>query len=93
LPGPVGQLAKEAGITGHQNLGVDMIPASVPCQHWNKGGAVRQVLTEGTADVLTLATREDIPDPCIPKFVELAVSWKNSIHLDNKAVGANLGAG
>jgi hypothetical protein len=74
LPGPVAQLAKEAGVVGHQNLGVDFIPASVPCQHWNKGGEVRNVLTAGKADVLTLSTREDVPDACIPKFVQLAVS-------------------
>jgi hypothetical protein len=73
LPNPVASLAKEAGISGHQNLGFDMIPASVPCQHWNKGGAWKQVIEAGQADVMTLATREDIPDACIPKFVQLAV--------------------
>jgi hypothetical protein len=74
LPTPVAQLAKEAGISGHQNLIVDFIPASVPCQHWNKGGEVQNILKAGTADVLTLSTREDVPDACIPKFVRLAVS-------------------
>jgi hypothetical protein len=81
LPGPVAQLAKEAGITGHQNIGLDMIPASVPCQHWNKGGAVKNVLTAGTADVLTIATREDVPDPCIPKFIKLAAQKRPDMHV------------
>jgi hypothetical protein len=78
LPEPVAQLAKEAGIVGHKNIGVDRIGASEPCQHWNKGGdtnAVKETLKAGAADVLTLATREKAPDPCIPKFVELAVSY------------------
>jgi hypothetical protein len=73
LPMPVASLAKEAGIQGHTNLGLDMLPVSVPCQHWNDGGAWRQVITSGQADVLTIATREDLPDPCIPKFAQLAV--------------------
>jgi hypothetical protein len=79
FPEPVAALAKEAGIVGHQTIGVDRIGASEPCQHWNKGGdtnPVKEVLKAGTADVLTLATREKAPDPCIPKFVELAVSVK-----------------
>jgi len=71
LPTPVAKLAKEAGIS-HQNLGFDMIPASVPCQHWNKGGSWKRTVQEGKADVMTLATREEVPDPCIPKFVQLA---------------------
>ena len=77
LPEPVAQLAKEAGIEGHKNLGVDRIGGSEPCQHWNKGGdtnAVKETLKAGAAYVLTIATREKAPDPCIPKFVELAVS-------------------
>src|ERR1700761_5863457 len=58
LPAPVAQLAKEAGIVGHQNLGVDRIGGSEPCQHWNKGGdtnAVKETLKAGAADVLTIA--------------------------------------
>jgi hypothetical protein len=78
LPEPVAQLAQEAGIKGHVNLGVDRIGASTPCQHWNKGGEdgtnpVKEMLKSGKADVLTLATREQIPEPCIAKFTQLAV--------------------
>jgi len=74
LPSPVASLAKEAGIKGHENLGTDFLPASVPCQHWNKGGAWKDVIQAGKADVLTIATREDAPDPCVPKFVKLAAA-------------------
>jgi hypothetical protein len=78
LPEPVAKLAAEAGIKGHKNINVDRIGASLPCQHWNKGGTtntVKENLKAGKADVLTLATREPAPDECIPKFVKLAVSY------------------
>ena len=76
---PVAQLAKEAGIQGHTNIGVDRIGASTPCQHWNKGSdtgknAVKEMLTSGKADVLTLATQAAPTEECIPKFVKLGVS-------------------
>lgn len=81
LPEPVAALAKEAGIVGHVTVGVDRIGASLPCQHWNRGGtgendtnAVKDALKAGKADVLTLATREPAPDDCIPKFAQLGVS-------------------
>jgi hypothetical protein len=83
LPQPVLQLAQEAGIKGHVNLGVDRIGASTPCQHWNKGGddgtnAVKNILKAGKADVLTLATQQAIPEQCIPKFANLGVgNFKN----------------
>src|ERR1700684_3410529 len=38
LPSPVARLAIEAGIKGHRTLGIDFIGASMPCQHWNRGG-------------------------------------------------------
>ena len=56
LPSPVAKLAKKAGIPSRENLGIDFLPASVPCQHWNKGGAWNNALTAGTADVLTILT-------------------------------------
>jgi hypothetical protein len=85
LPKPVSQLATEAGIKGHEDVGIDRIGASLPCQHWNKGGetnAVKEALKAGKADILTLATREPAPDECIPKFVNLGVSFG---HLHGKS--------
>jgi hypothetical protein len=82
LPSPVASLAKEAGIQGHVSLGMDMIPGSYPCQHWNKNpNTVKQVLAAGTADVLTIASRETAPDDCIPKWADLAISIHNQISL------------
>jgi hypothetical protein len=70
----------EAGIKGHKSLGFDMIGASTPCQHWNKGGknptdtnTVKEVLKAGRADVLTLATQQATPEECIAKFANLGV--------------------
>jgi hypothetical protein len=79
LPEPVASLAKEYGIKGHVNLGVDRIGASTPCQHWNKGGeggtnAVKTMVKSGKADVMTLASQQNPQEPCVPKFAELAVS-------------------
>jgi hypothetical protein len=80
LPSPVAKLASEAGIRGHESLGVDFIGASAPCQHWTKGGgengtnAVKNILKAGRADVQTLSTQQPNPDPCVPKFAKLAVS-------------------
>jgi hypothetical protein len=79
LPGPVAKLASEAGIKGHRTLGVDFIGASMPCQHWNRGGgengtnAVKNILKAAKADVQTLSTQQPNPDPCVPKFARLAV--------------------
>jgi hypothetical protein len=75
VPGVMGTLAKEAGLTSHKSLGMDMLPASYPCQHWNKNpNPVKNILNAGKADVLTLSTRELAPDECISKFAQLAVS-------------------
>jgi hypothetical protein len=75
-------LAKEAGISRHQSLGMDMLLASYPCQHWNKNpNTVKNVLKAGKADVLTLAIRELAPDECISKFAQLAVSSPISANL------------
>jgi hypothetical protein len=61
LPTPVAKLATEAGIRGHTNLGVDRIGASTPCQHWNKNpNPVKQMLASGKADVLTVATQQQV---------------------------------
>jgi hypothetical protein len=80
VPTVMASLAKEAGIAGHRSLGMDMLPASYPCQHWNKNpNTVKGVLNAGKADVLTLATRELAPDDCISKFAQLAVSSPTSV--------------
>jgi hypothetical protein len=86
LPQPVADLAKEAGIQGHETVGVDRIGASLPCQHWNKGGAngtnaVKDVLKAGKADVLTISTREPAPDECIPKFADLGFQYRKDMHV------------
>jgi hypothetical protein len=89
LPSPVAKLAKEAGITGHTDVGKDMLGGSSPCEHWNRaypeakqvGGFVgggmgksaggqdlRRTIDAGIPDVVTLATQQTMPEPCIGKF-------------------------
>lgn len=82
LPTPMATLAKEAGIKGHVTLGFDMLPASYPCQHWNKNpNKVKERLNAGQVDLLTLASREIAPDPCIPKFAKLAYDHNKNIRV------------
>lgn len=95
LPQPVALLAKEAGIEGHQDVGIDRIGASLPCQHWDRADAsgtnvVKEALKAGKADVLTLATREQNPDQCIPKFAKLAVSKQACALRDRGSRGRRL---
>jgi hypothetical protein len=76
---PVAQLAKEAGIQDHTTVNAEFMGASIPCQHWNRDNGkgtntVKENLIAGKVDYLTLASREPMPDACIPKFAELAVS-------------------
>jgi hypothetical protein len=78
LPQPVAQLATEAGIKGHVNVGVDRIGASQVCQHWNKdngsgSNAVKDILKAGKTAVLTLATQGNPQEECIGKFIQLGV--------------------
>jgi len=82
VPTVMASLAKEAGISAHQSLGMDMLPASYPCQHWNKNpNTVKNVLNAGKADVLTLATRELAPDECVSKFAKLAFKGNKNIRV------------
>lgn len=75
---PVAQLAKEAGISDHTTVNAEFMGASIPCQHWNRDNGkgtntVKENLKAGKVDYLTLASREPMPDACIPNFAELAV--------------------
>jgi hypothetical protein len=77
---PVAQLAKEAGIQDHTTVNAEFMGASIPCQHWNRDNGkgtntVKENLKAGKVDYLTLASREPMPDACIPLFADLAVSF------------------
>ncbi|KAF2421098.1 hypothetical protein EJ08DRAFT_727737 [Tothia fuscella] len=82
LPTPLANLAKEAKIEGHETLNFDMLPASYPEQHWAKmqrgQGVVKQNL-QGTAELLTLSTREVAPDPAIAQFADFAYQNNQNI--------------
>jgi hypothetical protein len=69
------EMAKEAGITDHQAVGLSSIGGSTVLQHWNVPDAenkARQALLAGQVDVLTLSPIW-LPDPGIDDFAALAV--------------------
>lgn len=77
------ELAKNAGITGHQIAGVSSIGGSTVLKHWivpDDKNKAREVLKAGQADVLTLAPIW-LPDEGIEKFAALAVQGNPGIRI------------
>ncbi len=75
MPGMLMQIAKEAGITGHQQIALSSIGGSRTIQHWDAQGdkqKIKPVLMEGKADVLTLSPIF-LPDAGIENFVKLGL--------------------
>lgn len=75
LPGLLSETAKNAGITGHTQVGLSSIGGSRTIQHWDAEGArqkIKPVLMEGGADVLTLSPIF-LPDAGIENFVKLGL--------------------
>lgn len=77
------ELAKNAGITGHQVAGVSSIGGSTVSKHWqvvDEKNIAKPALREGKADVLTLAPIW-LPDPGIENFATLAVQGNPNIRI------------
>ena len=75
MPGLLIEATKNAGITGHQQVGLSSIGGSRTIQHWNAEGdkqKIKPVLMEGKADVLTLSPIF-LPDAGIENFVKLGL--------------------
>ncbi|HEV7404161.1 MAG TPA: hypothetical protein VGO11_14570 [Chthoniobacteraceae bacterium] len=75
------EAAKNAGITGHENVGLSSIGGSQVIQHWNAAeekNAARKALTEGKVDVLTLAPIW-MPDKGIDNFAKLGFEHNPNI--------------
>lgn len=67
------EAAKNAGVTGHENVGISSIGGSQVIQHWNvaeEKNAARTALAAGKVDVLTLAPIW-MPDKGIEHFAKL----------------------
>lgn len=76
MPPILKQLAESAGITGHEQLDVQMIGGSQVIQHWNvadEKNKIKPVLLAGKADVLTLSPIY-LPDAGIENFVKLGLA-------------------
>ncbi len=78
-PGPLDRLAAEAGLDGHQNLGIQMIGGSTPMQHWNQGDGddsrnlAKVALRAGGVDVFTMSPNARMPEDGIDLFGDLMI--------------------
>lgn len=76
-------IAKKAGITGHQIVGVSKIGGSQAIDHWNvpdDKNEAKAALTHDKVDALTLACMLH-PDEGIADFAELGLSGNPDFHL------------
>jgi hypothetical protein len=83
LPGWLSDIAKTAGINGHEIVGVHMIGGSRVIQHWNEPeekNKAKAALRDGKVDVLTLSPMHQ-PDDGIDKFAKLALEHNPNIRL------------
>jgi hypothetical protein len=74
-PPVIAELAKSAGIAGHQTVGISAIGGSRVIQHWDvpeKKNKAKVALREGKVDILTLSPIH-LPDEGIEKFARLAL--------------------
>ena len=83
MPGLLNDLAKNAGIIGHQQAGLSSIGGSRVIQHWDAEGdkqKIKPVLMEGKADVLTLSPIF-LPDAGIENFVKLGLEHNPKLRI------------
>jgi hypothetical protein len=79
-PNPVTELAKAAGITGHEVLGVQRNGFSTATQIWNAGAPSKALLEAAKVDDFFLSIME-VPDEGIDNYVKLAVSKNPKIRV------------
>jgi hypothetical protein len=83
LPGWLSDIAKSAGIQGHEIAGVNMIGGSRVIQHWDvqeDRNKAKAALREGKVDVLTLSPMHQ-PDVGIDNFAKLALEHNPNIRV------------
>lgn len=83
MPGNLVEMAKNAGITGHQQIALSSIGGSLVIQHWNVPDEKQQVkpaLVAAKADVLTLSPIY-LPDEGIENFVKLGLEHKPDLRI------------
>jgi hypothetical protein len=83
IPPILSELAKSAGIEGHEQVGVSSIGGSRVIQHWNveeKKNKAKEALRAGKVDVLTLSPIH-LPDEGIEKFATLALEHNKKVRV------------
>jgi hypothetical protein len=85
VPAIVSDLAKKAGIVGHEQLGVSSIGGSRIIQHWNLADdkfKAKESLKSGKVDVLTMSPIFLVPmDDGIENFTQLALEHNKDIRI------------
>jgi len=81
MPPLVAEMAKAAGIQGHEQLAISSIGGSRVVQHWDlppEKNKAKPVLESGKADLFTMAPTF-LPDPGIENFVKLGLEHNPKI--------------
>jgi hypothetical protein len=74
IPGPLAEMARQAGINGHTIAGTQSIGGSRTLQHWERPddmNKAKQTIKAGKVDVLTLSPHVRLPDEGIDHFTAL----------------------
>jgi hypothetical protein len=83
MPPLVAEMAKAAGIQGHEQLAISSIGGSKVIQHWDLPAAknkAKPVLEAGKADLFTMAPTF-LPDPGIENFTKLGLEHNPKLRL------------
>lgn len=78
MPPLVAEMAKAAGIQGHEQLAISSIGGSKVIQHWDlppEKNKAKPVLASGKAEIFTMAPTF-LPDPGIENFVKLGLEHR-----------------
>jgi len=81
MPPLVAEIAKAAGIQGHEQLAISSIGGSKVIQHWDlppEKNKAKPVLEAGKAELFTMAPTF-LPDPGIENFVKLGLEHRSDL--------------
>ena len=81
MPPLVAEMAKAAGIQGHEQLAISSIGGSKVIQHWDlptEKNKAKPILEAGKADLFTMAPTF-LPDPGIENFTKLGLEHNSKI--------------
>lgn len=87
IAGPLGDMARTAGIKGHTLVGTQFLGGSRTLQHWNlpdEKNKAKQALRTGAVDVLTLSPIQH-PDEGVDHFVALALKHNPNVRVTVQA--------